>query len=106
MRAFVWMCLGEYEPAIKDARQAIRHPSASFWPYATLAAVKGLMDRNEEAKQALETLLDISPDFSPDAAIARYFPASFEKMRPKFETWVQGLRKAGLDIPDEPPATA
>ena len=26
-------------------------------------------------------------------------------LRPQFRTWIDGLRKAGLDIPDEPPAT-
>ena len=105
MRAYARMCLGEYDLATEDARQAILHPTASFWPYATLAAAEGLRDRAEEAKQALDKLLDINPEFSPDAAIARYFPAMVEEMRPKFESWIEGLRKAGLDVASSPPTT-
>ncbi len=90
------------EAAVGDARRAIRHPAAPFWPHAHLALALALLDRREEAKIALDKLLEIKPDFSPDAALAAYSPLNPEALRPLHKTWIEGLRKAGLDIPDEP----
>jgi hypothetical protein len=49
-------------------------------------------------------LLEIKPDFSPDAVLAAYSPLNPEALRLQFKTYFDGLRKAGLDIPDEPTA--
>ncbi len=54
------------------------------------------------ARIARDKLLDIKPDFSPHAALAAWSPLNPEALRPLFKTWIEGLRKAGLDIPDEP----
>jgi adenylate cyclase len=104
MRAFVRMCLGEYDQAVEDAQRATRLSTAAVWPFATLAAIQALMGRAEDAKQSIERLLEIRPNFSPESTIAAYFPTCFEAMRPKYTTWFQGLRKAGLDTPEEPAA--
>ncbi len=89
---------------MEDARRAIRHPAATFWPHAALASALALLDRPEEAKIALHKLLEVKPDFSPHAALAALSPLNPEALRPRFKTWIEGLRKAGLDIPDEPVA--
>ena len=86
---------------MEDARRAIRHPAASFWPHAHLASAMALLDRPEKAKIALDKLLEIKPDIMPEAALAAYSPLNPEALRPLFKTWIDGLRKAGLDIPDE-----
>ena len=64
-----------------------------------------LLDRCEEAKIALDKLLEIKPDFTVDDGLAAWSPLNPEALRPLFKTWIDGLRKAGLDIPDDP-ATA
>ena len=76
--------------------------SANFLPHAILASGLALLDRREEAKIALDKLLEIKPDFSPDDTLAGLSPLNPEALRPQFKTWIDGLRKAGLDIPDEP----
>ncbi len=97
--------LGDYEAAVEDARRSIRHPAAAFWLHAHLASALALLDRREEAKIALDRLLEVKPDFSPDAALAALSPLNPEAVRPLFQPWIDGLRKAGLDIPDEPATT-
>ncbi len=87
--------------AMEDARRAIRHPAATFYPYATLVAALALLDRREEAKNALDKLHEIKPDFNPDAILAVFSPLYPEALRPQYKTYFDGLRKAGLDIPDE-----
>ena len=101
LRARARVLSGDYEAAVKDARRAIRHPAASYWPHANLASALALLDRREEAKIALDKLLEIKPDFSPHAVLAALSPLNPEALRPLFKTWIDGLRKAGLDIPDE-----
>jgi tetratricopeptide (TPR) repeat protein len=104
-RAGARFSLGDYEAAVKDARRAIRHPAATFHPHATLAAALALLDRPEEAKIALDKLLELKPDYSPYAVLAAFPPLNPEAaLRPVAKIWIDGLRKAGLDIPDEPPA--
>ncbi len=104
VRAWARFLLGDCEAAAEDARRAIRHPAAAFWPHATLASALELLDRREEAKIALDKLLEIKPDFTVDAALAAMSPLNPEALRPLMKTWIDGLRKAGLDISDEPPS--
>ena len=96
--------MGDYEAAVEDARRAIRHPAANSGPHAHLASALALLDRPEEAKIALDRLLEVKPDFTVDDVMVAFSPLNPEALRPLFKTWIDGLRKAGLDIPDEPGA--
>jgi adenylate cyclase len=104
VRAVARISLLQYEVAVEDAQRAIGHPSANFWPYTNLAAALALLDRHEEAKNALDKLLEVKPDFTLNLALAALSPLNPQALRPRFKTWIEGLRKAGLDIPDEPAA--
>ena len=99
-RAQTCLLMRDYAAAVDDAHRAIRHPSATFWPHAYLASALGLLDRTEEARTAVDKLLALEPDFTPRSAMAAYSPLNPEALKPLFETWIDGLRKAGLDIPD------
>ena len=101
IRASVRLAFGDYDAAVQDARHAIRNPAASIWPHAILVAALALLDRRGDAKIALDNLLEIYPDFSPDALLAAHSPLNPEKSRRELNTMFDGLRKAGLDVPDE-----
>ena len=89
---------------MQDARRAIRHPTAPFYPHVTLASALGLLDWRDEAKIALSKLLEMKPDLSPDVLLTALSPLNPEAVRPLFKTYFDGLSKAGLDVPDEPTA--
>jgi tetratricopeptide (TPR) repeat protein len=103
-RAWTRLLLRDYEAAVEDAQRAIRHPAAAFYPHAILASALALLNRREEANIALAKLLEIKPDFSQNALLAAFSPLNPEALRPLYKTYFDGLRKAGLDIPDEPTA--
>ena len=102
IRAWARVSLADYEAAIDDAHRAIRHPTykVNFWAHAHLATALAHLDRLEEAGIALDKVLEIKPDFSLDTALATLAPHNPEALRPRFKTWIDGLYKAGLDIPD------
>jgi len=66
VRAAAHIALGKFEEAERLSRSAIRRPGAAFWAYASLASVLGSLGRIEEARPALDKLLDLNPDFSPE----------------------------------------
>ena len=88
----------EHEEAKNLLRKVIRHPAVRFWAYAHLACALGHLDRPEEARSAVNKLLETRPDFSMRLG----HPV---KDQAGVEHYIAGLRKAGLDIPDEPAAT-
>jgi adenylate cyclase len=105
VRAGVRFSLRDYEGAVKDARRTIWYPQAAYHAHSTLASALAHLDRREEARIALDKLLEIEPDFSPDVFLASYSPLNPEALRLIFQLLFDGLRKAGLDIRDEPSAT-
>jgi adenylate cyclase len=88
----------DYEAALVHV-QKINMPNF-FWRYALLAAAYGQLDRQEDARAALERLLELYPNFA-------------EKAQEEFAIWIyqessidhqlEGLEKAGLfDEPEAP----
>jgi adenylate cyclase len=101
VRALARLFLQDYEAAVEDARRSIRYPAATYQPYLILATALALLDRREEAKIALDKLLEIKPDFSLGAALAANSPLNPSALSPQLKTLLDGLRNAGLDIPDK-----
>jgi adenylate cyclase len=98
INALAHIALGQFDEAEDLSRSAIRRPNTGFWAYATLASALGNLGRISEARSALDKLLELKPDFSRklfDSVFVNDDPASFA-------AYFYGLRKAGLDIPDEP----
>jgi len=100
-RGWARLSLRDYEAAVEDAQRAIRHPTVQFNVYAVLASALAHLGRREEAKVALDKLLEINPDFSPYVFLTAFSPLNPGALRPLHKTWIDGLRKAGLDVPDE-----
>ena len=100
VKAVALSLLGRPDEALRYARKAISHPNATQWAYATRASLLGHHGQQDEARAALAELMKIQPDFSPTFAIKIY-----PHVGPNdWQYYFDGLRKAGLDIPDEQPA--
>jgi adenylate cyclase len=87
---------GEYEAAL-DVAQKINMPNF-FWTYVHQARAYGQLDRQAEAARSIEKLLELYPGY-PDNA--RLELRKYNYPEAAIEHSIEGLRKAGLDIPDE-----
>jgi TolB-like protein/tetratricopeptide (TPR) repeat protein len=84
----------EYEEALAQA-QKINLPGL-FWTYVTLAAGYGQLGRKEEAQAAVADLLELYPDYPENA---RHEFRKYNWSEDLIENIMDGLRKAGLNIP-------
>ena len=86
--------LNRFEDAADWAKRSLRHPrgALNFWAYAQLASALGHLDRLDEARDALDELLRLRPDFSPKLVGRMVAWSDNETMAHYFD----GLRKAGL----------
>jgi tetratricopeptide (TPR) repeat protein len=85
--------LGKYEEVLEELAR-INMPSYFHYP-AMQAAALAQLGRYEEAKKAVQGLLALRPDFATEARSEYGKWYSPEQAEPILE----GLRKAGLDIP-------
>lgn len=90
-----------YNKRFEQALEAYRKVNLPgfFWYHANMAATLGHMGRDEEAKEHAKALLEAYPGFDE---VARF--EVFEKWQiipSHAEVFFEGLRKAGLYIPDE-----
>jgi TolB-like protein/Tfp pilus assembly protein PilF len=67
-----------------------------FYTHAAIAAARGQLGEHEAAQRAVKELLALKPDF---AASAREEFAKWVGQGELLESFLDGLRKAGLDIP-------
>jgi hypothetical protein len=87
---------GEYEQALVEALKF--NVPGFYWPHAKRAAIYGHLGRRKEAQAEIASLLKVYPVFP-------------KKARQEFRIWflderdtaryLDGLRKAGLEIPPE-----
>ena len=71
-----------------------------FWNPLVLAMDYAQLGRLEEAQAEIEKLLALYPDFGANARVeTRKLFWNFEELG---ESYLDGMRKAGLEIPDEP----
>jgi adenylate cyclase len=91
---------GEFEAALRRAHQ-INLPD-NWWTHMVLAACYAQLGRDAEARQAAARMVELHPTIEQDVR------AEFEKWYPTselIEQYIEGLRKAGLDIPDQIPTS-
>ena len=85
---------GEYEDA-RNVALKINLPG-NYIIQAALTATYGMLGDQQKAEEALAHLLDIRPDFPEDPRA----PYRTRAMQPELiEALMNGLRKAGLDVP-------
>ena len=96
-KATALVLIDDFDQALDYAGRSTRHANTGLWASIAMTSVLGHLGRAEEADAALRNLLGIKPDFAPEF-IRTYLP--FDRQE-DHEKYVLGLRKAGLDIPDE-----
>ena len=84
---------GAYEEAAKWATEAESVPNSHYWPTAIRVSALAHMDRMAEATSALKHLKERRPGITADFVESRLF---YLKDPQQIETYVSGLRKAGL----------
>jgi TolB-like protein/class 3 adenylate cyclase/tetratricopeptide (TPR) repeat protein len=85
---------GEYEHALECANRV--DVPGLFWPFLVMASACGHLGRRTEASAAVRDLLALDPEF---AAHARSNIGSWHFASGLMEPILEGLRKAGLEIP-------
>ena len=86
---------GEYEQALERANRV--DVPGLFWPYLVVASACGHLGRRAEAAAAVRDLLALDPEF---AAHARSNVGTWHFASGLMEPILEGLRKAGLSIPE------
>ncbi len=86
---------GEYEQALERANRV--DVPGLFWPYLVMASACGHLGRHAEAAAAVRDLLALDPEF---AAHARGNVGTWHFASGLMEPILEGLRKAGLSIPE------
>ncbi len=97
VRGLAALQLGDFETALENARRAVRENTPYVLPSAVLASCLALLGRAVEAKEALQNVFSIDPTFTPLKALATLSPLDPDALLECMETWIEGLRKAGLD---------
>jgi TolB-like protein/Flp pilus assembly protein TadD len=86
---------GEYEQALECANRV--DVPGLFWPFLVMASACGHLGRRTEAAAAVRDLLALDPEF---AAHARSNVGTWHFASGLMEPILEGLRKAGLEIPE------
>ena len=87
---------GDYEHALERANRV--DVPGLFWPYLVMASACGHLGRRAEAAAAVRDLLALDPDF---AAHARSNVGTWHFASGLMDPILEGLRKAGLSIPEK-----
>ena len=89
---------GEYETALEHA--ITMNLPDYIWALGALAAAYGQLGRTDDAASAVARMLELRPDIAQTARTDR---AKFFRYLPDLlDHFMDGLRKAGLDIPEAP----
>jgi adenylate cyclase len=91
---------GKFEEAYRFIKQ--KSWEDHFWTPLTRAAVLAELGRPEEAAESVAHALELKPDIA--AQIWNEFHRKWGWSRKDVATFAASLRKAGLDIPDDPTA--
>jgi len=90
----------EYDQALEQAKRV--NMPGFFWPPLVIASVCGELGRKVEAASAVNKLLAIDPEF---AVHARRYIEPWHYASGLMDQLLEGLRKAGLEIPESTPSS-
>ena len=93
IKAQAYIAMERYEEGLEFARAGLRQPNAGVWAYVAEVAALAQLDRVDEARQALERVHAIKPDFDLNFVVS-----TVEQMRfSGRELYIDALKKAGLE---------
>jgi len=92
-RALAHLLAREFDQAVEWANKAVLVPRCHYWPLAHRVSALGYLQTRNELAPALKELLQRKPHFSGGFARRRLF---YLKNPADLETYVEGLRRAGL----------
>ena len=92
-KAQAYIAMERYEEGLKFARAGQRQPNAGVWVYVSEAVALAQLDHIEEARQALERVSAIKPDFDMS-----FLVSTLQQMRAAvLELYIDALKKVGLE---------
>jgi adenylate cyclase len=89
---------GSYEAALSTAQKT--NLPDYVWAQALIAAAYGQLGRADQAQPIVKRILELDPDFENTARAKRW--KWFRYQEDLLDTFMDGLRKAGLKIPARP----
>lgn len=93
MHALAYLSLDQLDVAEVYARRTTRAPNTNQWPFAILASVLGLMGRTQDARRAVDGLLERYPGYTVATARSDFFFCGDHDL---IECHLDGLRRAGI----------
>ena len=93
MRGMAHFRLGQMGEAEIFLRAAVRQQTATYWPFATLAALLGDLARREEAQAIADRLLQMKPEYTLDFARQDFFFMTADEF---VDRYLHGLEVAGV----------
>ena len=94
-KASAYVKLRDYDRAIEFFEQVCQIPTAQYVPFATLAALYVLVDRETDAHKSLERARHLEPDLSI-AIMTKVYGISGAGRSRRAHRLLDALRKAGL----------
>lgn len=86
---------GEYEAALEMAQKT--DMPKYVWAQALIAAAYGQLGKADQARETVKRILELDPEFETTARAKRWI--WFRYQEDLLDDFMDGLRKAGLDIP-------
>jgi tetratricopeptide (TPR) repeat protein len=93
IRAVAYLALDQLDTAERFARLAARIPNANQWPFALLASLLAISGRCDQARRAVDVLLERYPNYSIAIAHSDFFFCADQAL---VQRYTEGLRLAGL----------
>ncbi|MEM7444397.1 MAG: winged helix-turn-helix domain-containing protein [Pseudomonadota bacterium] len=93
-RSLAHLFRGDFEDAVAWARRSAQIPNAQYWARAHLVSALGHLGDQSQIDGAVRDLLKVKPEFCQDFAREHLF---YLKRLDQIETYVEGLKKAGVD---------
>ncbi len=92
-KAMANLATERYEESLELALASLRQPNAGVWPYVHEVVALAHLDRIEEARQALERVKAIKPDFD-----LSFVASTLQQIRlVSRELYIDALKKVGLE---------
>ncbi|MCP4319955.1 MAG: tetratricopeptide repeat protein [Hyphomicrobiales bacterium] len=92
-RSLAHIFRGEFNDAASWARKSVQIPNAQYWARAHLVSALGHLGDEAQARESLEELKKVKPEFSIDFAKEHLF---YLKREDQIDMYLKGLKLAGV----------